>query len=117
MAIATGAGRGNLDFYFDAFHLERWFSRDRVVYDDGTLPGKPAPDVYLRACERINVAPRDCLVVEDAFAGIEAARNAGVEAIVAVTATNPAPALKALPGVKAVIDDYRDFDAMFERLA
>ncbi len=117
MAIATGAGRGNLDFYFDAFHLERWFSRDCVVYDDGTLPGKPAPDVYLRACERINVAPRDCLVVEDAFAGIEAARNAGVEAIVAVTATNPAPALKALPGVKAVIDDYRDFDAMFERLA
>ena len=56
MAIATGAGRGNLDFYFEAFHLERWFDWDHVIYDDGTLPGKPAPDVYLRACARLGVA-------------------------------------------------------------
>ena len=114
MAIGTGAGRGNLDFYFEAFHLERWFDWDHVIYDDGTLPGKPAPDVYLRACERLRTPPQDCMVVEDAFAGIAAAQNAGVGAIVAITATNPAGALEKLPGVKAVIDDYRDFIAIFD---
>ena len=117
MVIATGAGRGNLDFYFEAFHLERWFDWDHVIYDDGTLPGKPAPDVYLRACERLRTPPRGCMVVEDAFAGIAAAQSAGVGAIVAITATNPAGTLEKLPGVKAVIDDYRDFVSVFDSLA
>ena len=94
MAIATGAGRSNLDFYREAFHLERWFDMERIVYDDGELPGKPAPDVYLRACERLHMPPRECVVVEDAFAGIAAAQNAGVGAIIAITATNPAGALE-----------------------
>ena len=67
MAIATGAGRSNLDFYREAFHLERWFDMERIVYDDGELPGKPAPDVYLRACERLHMPPRECVVVEDAL--------------------------------------------------
>ena len=116
MAIATGAGRGNLEFYFESFHLERWFDWDHVVYDDGTLPGKPAPDVYLRACARLGVAPQDAVIFEDAFAGIESANAAGAGAIVAITATNPASALAALPGVRAVIDDYRDLDAVLSRL-
>lgn len=117
MAIATGAGRGNLDFYFEAFHLERWFDWQRIVYDDGALPGKPAPDVYLRACARLGVAPQDCLVVEDAFAGIEAANAAGAGGVIAITATNSAAALAKLPGVRAVIDDYRGFEALYDRLA
>ena len=116
MAIATGAGRGNLEFYFEAFHLERWFDWQHIVYDDGTLPGKPAPDVYLRACARLGVAPQDAVIFEEAFAGIESANAAGAGAIVAITATNPASALAALPGVRAVIDDYRDLDAVLSRL-
>ena len=87
-----------------------------MVYDDGTLPGKPAPDVYLRACARLGVAPQDAIIFEDAFAGIASANAAGAGAIVAITATNPASALASLPGVKAVIDDYRDLDAVLSRL-
>ena len=117
MVIATGAGRENMDFYFEAFHLERWFDWRHVIYDDGTLAGKPDPDVYLRACERLHMPPRECVVVEDAFAGIAAAQNAGVGAIIAITATNPAGALEKLPGVKAIIDDYRDFVSVFDSQA
>ena len=86
---------------------------EHVVYDDGTLAGKPDPDVYLRACARLGVAPEDCVVVEDSYAGIASANAAKVGAIIAITATNPAAALEKLPGVKAVIDDYRDFDVRF----
>ena len=117
MAIATGAGRPNLEFYFEAFGLGRWFDWAHILYDDGTLPGKPAPDIYLRVCALLGVAPQDAIVVEDSFAGIESANAAGVGGIIAITATNPAEKLAALPGVKAIIDDYRSFDAVLARLA
>ena len=96
MVIATGAGRENMD---------------------GTLACKPDPDVYLRACARLGVAPENCVVVEDSYAGFASANAAKVGAIIAITATNPAGALEKLPGVKAVIDDYRDFVSVFDSLA
>lgn len=43
--------------------------------------GKPAPDMFLLAAERIGVAPRDCLVFEDSLLGIEAAEGAGMGAV------------------------------------
>ena len=112
MAIATGAGKSNMDFYFESFHLEKWFSRDHVVYDDGTLPGKPDPECYLRACARLGVAPGECVVVEDSFAGIESARRAGAGRIVAIATSNPREALAKLPGVDVVVDDFCDFNAI-----
>ena len=41
--------------------------------------GKPAPDIYLLAAERLNVNPSDCLAIEDAPAGILSAKAAGME--------------------------------------
>lgn len=49
-----------------------------VVGADQVARGKPAPDVFLRAAERIGVPPRACLVYEDGDLGIEAARAAGM---------------------------------------
>jgi sugar-phosphatase len=43
--------------------------------------GKPNPDVYLAAAAGLGVAPSECLVIEDAPAGIEAARGAGMRVI------------------------------------
>ena len=50
---------------------------------DGTsdLPGKPAPDVFLAAAQQLQVAPRRCVVIEDAAVGIAAARRAGMWAV------------------------------------
>lgn len=82
MAIATSSGKDNIDFYFQAFKLERWFSLDRVIYDDGTMQGKPAPDIFLRAFGRLGLQPQECMVVEDSPLGLEAARRAGAGQIV-----------------------------------
>ena len=43
--------------------------------------GKPAPDVFLKACEKLGQAPGECLVLEDSEAGIQAAHAAGVPVI------------------------------------
>ena len=62
--------------------------------------GKPHPDGYLLAASRLGVPPSRCLVVEDAPAGIEAGRAAGMQ-LLAITTTHPAGAF---PGVTCIAD-------------
>jgi sugar-phosphatase len=64
-----------------------------VTIDDVRL-GKPAPDPYLKAAERLGFAPENCLVVEDAPKGLESARAAGA-ATLAVVTTSPREELHA----------------------
>jgi sugar-phosphatase len=65
-----------------------------LVAAEDVRRGKPDPDVYLRAAERLGTPPSRCLVVEDAPAGLEAARAAGITAL-ALTTTHPAAELSA----------------------
>ena len=65
-----------------------------LVSAEDVTRGKPSPDVYLLAASRIGAAPSECLVVEDAPAGIEAARAAGM-AVVGLTTTHRADQLSA----------------------
>jgi HAD superfamily hydrolase (TIGR01509 family) len=62
-------------------HLVRLGVRDRfehVSCQDVDVPGKPAPDVYLRACDALGVDPRDALAIEDSPNGVRAAKAAGL---------------------------------------
>lgn len=52
-----------------------------LVCAEDVLHGKPSPDVYLMAALSLGMAPADCIVIEDAPAGIEAARSAGMKVI------------------------------------
>ena len=54
---------------------------DRITSATEVAHGKPAPDVFLLAAERLNVAPGECVVIEDSLLGIEAARTAGMRVI------------------------------------
>jgi mannitol-1-/sugar-/sorbitol-6-phosphatase len=62
------------------------------VFGEDVERGKPDPEGYLRACRQLEVAPTDCVVVEDAPAGIAAARAAGCW-VMAVATTLPGAAL------------------------
>jgi mannitol-1-/sugar-/sorbitol-6-phosphatase len=59
-----------------------------LVCSDDVQKGKPDPEPYLRAAGLLGVAPKRCLVFEDAPAGIESARSAGME-VIALTTTFP----------------------------
>lgn len=85
-ALGTSAPRGNIDAVFDALDIARFFNA--VMSADQVERGKPFPDVFLAAARKLEVAPSDCIVVEDAPAGIEAARRAGMVAL-AVRSTHP----------------------------
>jgi len=100
-ALATSAPRGNIDAVFAALGLEKFF--DATISSEEVKAGKPEPDVFLAAAANLDVAPRDCIVIEDAPAGLEAARRAGMKSIGVLT-THPelnadlvAPRLDQLP--------------------
>src|SRR5262245_3685118 len=89
-ALGTCAPRGNIDAVFDALGIDKYF--DAVMSSEEVKAGKPEPDVFLVAAEKMGVAPNHCIVVEDAPAGVEAARRAGMKSIGVLTTH---PALKA----------------------
>jgi HAD superfamily hydrolase (TIGR01509 family) len=53
-----------------------------IVTGDDVAQGKPAPDIFLLAATRLQLAPRQCLVLEDADAGVQAAHTAGIPVII-----------------------------------
>ena len=106
--IATMSEKMNVDFYIDVFNLEKWFDIDKIVYSDGKIPGKPAPDIYLIAAKNIEVEPKNCTVFEDAISGIRAAEAAGVRRIIAVASKESPELYKKIDCVKEIITDFKD---------
>lgn len=90
-AVVTGGSMDNVNFILDGLQIRQYFTC--IVDASQYRRGKPAPDCYLQAAERVGVAPRDCVVFEDAINGIEAGRAAGMR-VVALTGTNSREALE-----------------------
>jgi HAD superfamily hydrolase (TIGR01509 family) len=101
-AIGTSAPRENIGFVLHAIGLEELFpvtvSRWQVAN------GKPFPDIFLRAASELGVDPAICVVLEDAPAGIQAAKAAGMRAV-GLQGTWPADVLSA---AALVVGDLRE---------
>ena len=108
--IATMSDKVNVDFYIEHFKLANWFESDKIVYSDGIIPGKPAPDVYQIAAKNLNLAAEDCIVVEDALSGIESAKNANIGKIVAICSEESPELYKNIPYVSDIINNFYEFD-------
>ena len=106
IAIGTAAGKTNLDFYVETFDLHRWFRPERIVYDDGTRPGKPHPALFSTAIERLGLEPGVCIVVEDGVLGIQAARAAGAGKVYGIWADEADRAKLAKVKLDRVIHTY-----------
>jgi HAD superfamily hydrolase (TIGR01509 family) len=79
MAIATGGTRMVIEKALKVVGISDWF--DEVVTADDVELGKPAPDVFLRACKLLGANPANALALDDAPAGILAAQRAGMQVI------------------------------------
>ena len=78
-AIASAAPRANIDTVLEMLSATHIFQG--VVSAEDVHRGKPDPEVFLAAASRVGVPPERCIVVEDAVAGVQAARNAGMRSI------------------------------------
>ena len=107
--IATASAIGNLEFFIKHLKLNNWFEKDNIVYDDGTIHGKPAPDIYLKAAENISRQPSDCIVVEDSISGLQAAHLAGIGFVIGLGPLSEHNKLSASKGVDQVIKSLKEF--------
>jgi HAD superfamily hydrolase (TIGR01509 family) len=89
-AVATSAPKSNVDFLLDGLGIRDCF--DLVIDAAGVRRGKPDPEIYLKSARRLGCQPAACIVFEDALAGIEAGRRAGMK-VIGVATTLPADRL------------------------
>jgi beta-phosphoglucomutase len=105
MAIGSAAIMFNIDFILDNLHLREYFMA--VVSAEDVKNSKPDPETFLNCAALINVPAADCIVFEDAPKGVEAARNAGMKAVVIMSAHEKAD-FADYDNVLCFIRDYND---------
>ena len=89
-AIGSSTHRLNIDTILNMLGFKDWFKA--IVTAEDVSHGKPDPEVFLKAAERLGLDPSDCVVFEDALVGIEAGHRGGMK-VVAVATTHPIEAL------------------------
>ncbi|MFL5743920.1 MAG: HAD family hydrolase [Niastella sp.] len=83
MAIGSAAIMFNIDFVLDNLNIRKYFKT--IVSADDVTTSKPHPETYLKCAQLLGVDAANCLVFEDAPKGVEAAKNAGMSAVVLTT--------------------------------
>jgi len=105
-AVGSSAPRGNLDLILRITDSRHYF--DAIVGMEDTQRGKPDPQVFLVAADKLGVPPGRCVVFEDAVAGVEAAKAGGMKCV-AVTFVGHHPAEKLLSaGADRVVNSFSE---------
>ncbi|MBO4952312.1 MAG: HAD family phosphatase [Lachnospiraceae bacterium] len=87
VGLATSTVRERATGYLKAHHIDRYF--DELVFGDTVAHGKPAPDIYLKACEMLDVRPEEAIAVEDSVNGIVSAGRAGMYPVMVIDLIEP----------------------------
>ena len=103
MAVATAAPVANMEFILDGLNLRQFF--DAITTAADVKNGKPNPEVFLKSAEKLNVAPANCLVFEDALNGFEAARRARMKSIGIATVNS----IEDISKLDSVVEAHKDF--------
>jgi beta-phosphoglucomutase-like phosphatase (HAD superfamily) len=86
--IATASDLENVEFYIKTLNLYQWFEKDHIIYNDGTVRGKPFPDLFLKAFNVLGIEGRDAVIFEDSIAGVKAAEASGAGKIIIVNSND-----------------------------
>ncbi|MFC0241926.1 HAD family hydrolase [Rhodopseudomonas telluris] len=106
MAVVTSSSRKTADMHLTLAGIRARF--DTILTRDDVAHGKPAPDLYLLAANRIGSAPRNCIAVEDSSVGVAAASSAGAITLMVPDMLEPDAATRrkcaaVLPDLHAVL--------------
>jgi beta-phosphoglucomutase len=108
-AIGSSAPRANLDLILRLTGTEHYF--DAVVSMEDTDRGKPDPQVFLVAASRLGLPPAHCLVLEDAVAGVQAARAGGMRCVAVTFVGHHDPGRLAAAGADLVVPSLEQVSA------
>jgi beta-phosphoglucomutase len=82
-AVATSAPLKNLETILDVLQIADYFGA--LVAGEEPQHGKPDPQIFLLAAERLGVSPEQCIVVEDSSSGVEGGRRGGMRTVGVLT--------------------------------
>ena len=102
--VATSAPDANVRFVLDGLNIRPFFKE--IVDASHVKHCKPDPEIYVLAAQRLGVAPAQCVVFEDAIAGVQAGNAAGMQ-VIAITTSYPA-AILAEHKPAAIIASFTD---------
>jgi beta-phosphoglucomutase len=105
-AIGSSAPRGNVDLITELTATQHFF--EAVVSMEDTQRGKPDPQVFQVAAGRLHVEPGRCLVMEDAVAGVQAAKAGGMKCLAVRFVGHHAEHALRAAGADLVVDSFRD---------
>jgi beta-phosphoglucomutase-like phosphatase (HAD superfamily) len=105
--VASSGSHERIRVGHRATGLDRWFEDTRIFSAQDVGKGKPAPDLFLHAAERMGVAPERCVVVEDSPLGVRAAVAAGMD-VYGFTAMTPPAKLAGATGLFAGMEELAD---------
>jgi len=105
MGIGSAAIMFNVDFVLDNLDLRKYFTS--LISADEVELSKPDPETFLKGAKALGVKPEECLVFEDAPKGVEAARNAGMDAVV-LTTMHDKDEFDEYDNIILYISDYND---------
>ena len=104
LILCSASIAANIDFFFKEFHIDRWFLREDVVYDDGTCHDKQK--MYIEAARRIAVPVEECLIFEDSDYGASCAlANKAKVILIDKTGTK-----KKIDGIIQIVKNYDEVD-------
>ncbi len=119
--VGVASSSKNTGYVLETVGLSDLFEAvvDGVVSAELGLNGKPAPDIFIVAAERMGVEPRECMMVEDAYAGVEAGLNGNFALVLGVNREGGPEGLYAR-GADLVVSDLgeislRDIEEWFEQ--
>lgn len=107
--IATASEVTNVNFFFEHLHLSKWFDRSLVVLDDGEIPGKPHPAMYLKAAANLELPPTECISIDDSVTGLISAINAGIGKIIGLGSKEKFRDLLDAGKIYSVISNLEEF--------
>lgn len=90
MALASSAPMENIQLLTQSLGISSYFQS--IISDEDVTEGKPSPQVFQLAAQKLEAEPENCIVIEDAITGVTAAKRAGMHCL-AVTTTHPGHSL------------------------
>lgn len=95
LAVASGSGRWDIDLVLEGLGLSSTF--DVITSGNEVTHGKPHPEIYLLAADRLKTEPKHCVAFEDTFYGVTSAKSAGMKCV-------------AVPHKYTLTHDFREAD-------
>lgn len=114
-AVGSSGCRANVDFVLEKCRIGEFF--DARISGDRVTRCKPDPEIYLTAAAALGMSPADCVVFEDAKAGIESARRAGAGRVVALATTLPREVLERETDADVIGATFADLPGLDRLLA